>query len=84
MQVKELKSLLQIPKLSDDLELAVVVKQSGSIGPSASVAVKYMSVGFDWDMGKILIYTEEPVAKSSFETAEKNCRVTRETWLVAL
>lgn len=46
-----------------DLDVCVVIKTSGSIGGTPVVAVKNCQVGFDWNSGKFMIYTEEPVMK---------------------
>lgn len=70
MQVKDLKKFLTIPRLDEELELVLKVKQSNTVGPIPFVKIKNFSIGFDWDIGKILICPEEDICKSSFETAE--------------
>jgi len=65
MKAKELLAYLKsLESVGDDLEddVRVLVKRSSpSIGPRHSVGVKTVSSGFDWENGKLLITTDEPV-----------------------
>jgi hypothetical protein len=44
----------------DDCEVAIVLNRP-SIGSHATVSVKSIFPGIDWDHNKILVYTEKPV-----------------------
>ncbi len=60
MTIKELKSIIQ----DMDDNMSVVVSIEGfSIGPSPHSAVKLAYPGFDWDMGKLMLQTEELLKK---------------------
>lgn len=47
--------------------LRVCVFSPGSIGPAPTCEITDISSGFDWDSGKILIDTEEPLTRLSPE-----------------
>lgn len=44
-----------------DPEITIVVHSPGSIGPSPSVEVEAIHVGFDWDAGQVMIYPAQPL-----------------------
>jgi rubrerythrin len=75
MKLSELKQVIELykshtPEWKDE-ELVVVVKTSGSVGGTPSVKVKSLHSGFDWDSGKLMIYTEEPVMKVNQQTLDE-------------
>ena len=72
MRVSELRELLE--NVNDDDEIFVEVKRSSpAIGPTSAVSVKDVTIGFDWDSGRILIGTEAPIyaGLENFERAAK-------------
>lgn len=48
-------------QLDNTVEIAIV--SQGSIGGMPTVKIKDMVEGIDWDNGKFIIYTDEPVIK---------------------
>jgi hypothetical protein len=44
-------------------KVEVLVVSQGSAGPTPTVKVSDVAFGFDWDTGKLLIHTQEPVIK---------------------
>jgi hypothetical protein len=62
MNAEELKQLLEKFQTRRDYENARVcikVERIGAVGPSPTVEVKNMSMGIDWDKGKLIIYPEK-------------------------
>lgn len=65
--VKDLKVFLDhveknYPReLDSSIEIAIV--SQGSIGGMPTVKIRDMAFGIDWDTGKLIIYTEDPVIK---------------------
>ena len=56
----------------DDYELVVKYKPPFStVGGSPCVAVKSFSAGFDWDMGKFMLITEQPLTLADAEYEKK-------------
>ena len=41
------------------MQIGIVVQTAGSVGGTPTVGVKNLSIGFDWDNGKILIYPDK-------------------------
>lgn len=59
MTVKDLKYFLnKLGDKYDDHELMVVISKPNQIGGTPKVGVKYVSSGFDFDNGTILIETQ--------------------------
>ena len=44
---------------SEDFQLVIPVEKVRSIGSTPAVNVKYISLGFDWDSGRIILWPEE-------------------------
>lgn len=55
---------------SHPVELAVRVYQPGSLGGTPCVKVTGMHAGIDWDRGKLLIATEQPLTILTAEDVE--------------
>lgn len=75
MKASELRNQLDtylgnILNFRKDLEVCVVVKSSGAVGGTPVVNVKSVGVGFDWDHGKFMIYTEEDVMRVNQKTLD--------------
>lgn len=47
----------------NDLSVEIVVVDHSVVGPSPTVHIKAIGVGFDWDSGKVLIFTEPEVTQ---------------------
>jgi len=58
MTVKELREELNNPGFKDDDEVVIVIKEP-SMGATPSTNITGTFHGFDWDAGKVLIYTED-------------------------
>lgn len=71
MRVSEAIEIFErVRKQGGDPELVVPVQSEGGLGGTAAEAVTAMYVGFDWDMGKVLIRTARPVIALSAEEVE--------------
>ena len=72
--VSELKSFIDNIAENHKRELEstveIVIVSQGSIGGTPTVKIKDIACGFDWDNGKLLIFTEEPVIKLTQEELE--------------
>ena len=55
--LEALETLERIGKYrrSEDFELVIPIQRVGSIGSTPAVKVKYISQGFDWDSGRIIL-----------------------------
>jgi hypothetical protein len=72
--MKKSKLIQDMQHMSDDDEIVVTLKQP-SVGGHASVAVSSVGHGFDWDAGKILLYTENPVVtQEHLDRIQEYCR----------
>lgn len=73
--VARLKAMLE--RLRDEDRLVVPVKtMAGSVGPKPCVAVTGVYSGIDWDRGKLMIGTAEPlhVAGDVYQEEQKRAR----------
>lgn len=59
--IKNFIESLPIDKLEGNVE--IVVMSQGSIGPTPTVKINNIQLGFDWDNGKILIFADSPIVK---------------------
>lgn len=62
--------LERIRSQGGDPELVVTVQSEGGLGGTAAVAVTGLHAGFDWDAGRVLISTAQPVIGLSAEDVE--------------
>lgn len=67
MTLRELKSVIDRfledhPMCSHEHVVTVLLSEP-SIGASAQVRVKSACVGFDWDSGRFMLSTEEPIIR---------------------
>lgn len=44
---------------AQDIQVGIVVKTAGSAGATPTVNIKSISLGFDWDNGKLLVFPEK-------------------------
>lgn len=85
MKIHEFRKL--IDKIDDaerdyeNKEVTVVLSEKGSVGATPSIKVRDAHVGFDWDAGQIMIYTQDKVQKAPYVNhdcsqcqAFNNCR----------
>lgn len=56
----EITNKLSQSPICGDPEVMVILSQQGMPG-TPCVKVKYVSLGFDWDHGKFMLRTEQPV-----------------------
>lgn len=75
MKLSELKRIVDsylsvAQNYSEDPEVRLVIKTSGSVGCIPTVGIKTISQGIDWDAGKFLVYTDEPVMKVNQKTID--------------
>jgi len=74
MKLSELKQhidfLIEHGYKHDDPEIRVIISTSGSIGGTPTVGIKSITSGFDWDSGKIMISTLDPIMKVNQNTLE--------------
>ena len=68
MTVEQLMEMTRVNKRSWDYEV-VIPNSIPSMGPRATVNVKYVNPGFDWDSGKFFIVPEHAMIKK--ETNEE-------------
>jgi len=65
MKISEFKQIIdrlaQSP-ISRDSDVCVVVSEP-SIGATATISVKTIGQGFDWNHGKVMIFTEQPIIR---------------------
>lgn len=62
MKLSELKSLIkhiESTRDNDDLELMIKIFRVGSLGPTPSVGINSINVGFDWNLGRLIIIPEK-------------------------
>ena len=75
MKLSELKRIIDLTVESlmpyDDPEVMVNITTSGSVGGTPCVKVKNAFKGFDWDSGKFIIMSDEPVMKVNQKTVEE-------------
>lgn len=67
MKVSELRQILS-GRPSDDHHAddeVVVLLASPSIGPHACMPIRSAGYGFDWDNGKLLLWTDQPLVVKS-------------------
>jgi hypothetical protein len=72
MNLEEALPLLEQHRLSRkwrELRLVVEVYSPGSVGGTPCVPVKALEAGFDWDSGKIILSTDQPLTTLSSEQA---------------
>jgi len=63
MKIKDLiKQLNELEDQCKDWEV-VIAEASPSFGPSSSVEVNQLRVGFDWNSGKVFIIPKKPLFK---------------------
>lgn len=43
----------------EDIQVVIASHKVGLIGGTPSTNIKYISLGFDWDKGKLIIYPEQ-------------------------
>lgn len=81
MKLSELlDNRLRLPH--DKLELYILVEQKG-VGCRPAVKVDRVQEGFDWESGRLIIYPEVPLCKSSYETQETIDKLLEKiNWLV--
>ena len=62
MTINETKAVIDniVTNGNGDHKLVVKIKGSG-FGPSPAEPVKGIFEGFDWDSGRVIIYTESPL-----------------------
>jgi hypothetical protein len=62
MNVKELKQLLEKFEsrrdYGDNAQVCIKVERIGAVGAMPTVEIKSVSMGIDWDKGKVIIYPE--------------------------
>ena len=58
MKLSDLKYLMDHYNGHYDLEVVVCVERAGAIGATPAVSVKSANLGFDWDQGRLVLYTE--------------------------
>jgi len=64
MKLSDLKELVNRLITRDDPEVVIKIKYPfTTIGGTPSVPVKYISSGFDWDKGKLIIIPTEVLSK---------------------
>lgn len=64
MKLSQLREILNEKHFDENLDWEVVVLlDQSSFGASASSIVKYVSEGFDYDRGKIILHTEDKLVK---------------------
>lgn len=68
LDIKKFIESLTDDKLEGNVE--IVVMSQGSIGPTPTVNIKNIQLGFDWDNGKILIFADAPIIKLTPEDLE--------------
>jgi hypothetical protein len=61
MNVGELKK--QLENIKDDNDVVVVVKDGSIVGGTPCVGVRSVSIGIDWDNGKLMLYTDKPLVR---------------------
>ena len=64
MKMSEMKAMLDGPSYGEDPEVVIRVDKP-SIGPLATVPVKSIGIGFDWDNGKLIINPASPLVPKS-------------------
>lgn len=75
MKLSELKRI--IDGINDrqnsygDPNVMVQIKTSGSVGGTPCVEVMSLYTGFDWDSGKLIIQTKEPLMKVNQKTLDE-------------
>lgn len=82
MKVQELMKILSEANPNDEVRMRVELPNS-TVGASPAVTVKSASIGFDWDNGSVLLYTDRHVIALSdtqyqyFKDEKKNADKTR-------
>ena len=76
MKLSELKHLIdricENMKPHNDPDVVIKVKMPyTTIGATPTVTVKNASLGFDWDNGKFIFHTQEPLTPSDRDFAEQ-------------
>lgn len=51
----------------EDIDVGILVKVIGSIGPLPTVSVKNIGLGIDWDKGKCLITPEKELRETDMD-----------------
>ena len=71
--VKQIKTVYDLKNMVDhfvnsglgESSIGIVVKESGIVlGPTPTVGIQWVTNGFDWDSGRILIQPETPLKKA--------------------
>lgn len=61
MIIKEFKQLLSAAGSQYDDYRSVIRENRSSLGALATIEVKSMGFGIDWDHGKLIIYPDKPM-----------------------
>ena len=71
-ELKRLVDLYQRPGHYEDPEVVVEIKLPYStVGGMPTVKIKSAQMGFDWDSGKFIFHTEEPLCPSDRDFAKQ-------------
>ena len=75
MKLSELKKIVdeyvKMHQDYDDPEIRIVISSHNSVGGTPTVGVKNMYCGFDWDAGKMMIFTDKPVMRTDQKSIEE-------------
>lgn len=65
--VRDLKDIVDhlVAQGKEDCSVGIIVKEEGVVlGPTPTVPIQWLSTGFDWDSGRVLIQPELPLKKA--------------------